>query len=270
MTKHFSGNVKLYNEEFFINTTTGEGMPRLFKKIDPLLVKISKSIYISGYTFDDLKQELSIIVLEGLYSFDQTKGVKLSSFLHVHLHNKVISKIKQANKLTKHASTIKGDSEFPKVCECGCSVFYVKKLNAANEVESIQCDSCERIFRKNCRVSKKEFLFSELASVMPPDKSSGTNESTSGGSQNSILDRLDLEPVFPVGMLPSKRIEIQESIDSICENVDDKTATILRMIALEDCSIKEAAEEVGLSQWAANLRLKGLVKNKNVRDMLGK
>lgn len=258
MKKHFSGDVKLYNEQFYINTETGEGMPRLLKKIDPLLIKMAKSIYISGYDFDDLKQELSILVLEGLSTFDASKGIKLSSFLHIHLHNKIVSKIKQANRIRRNAFAFKENSEFPKVCECGCDVFYIKKENENKEPVSIQCDSCERVYRKNCRISKREISFSEFRE---PDSSKDD------GKINNIADDCGL---YNKGFSVSNSIEVEESITSICNNVDEKTAKILRMIALQDSSIKDAAEEVGITEWAANLRMKSLVKNKYVKEMLGR
>ena len=46
MSNYFTGNVRVYNEEFYINANTGEGLDRVLKKIDPLLFKMSNSLFI--------------------------------------------------------------------------------------------------------------------------------------------------------------------------------------------------------------------------------
>ena len=74
--------------------------------------------------------------------------------------------------------------------------------------------------------------------------------------------------VFNPGYSAQAMFDAEASIDSVCDGLDEKTSKILRMISLEDYSIKDAAEEVGLSPWAANLRLKNLSRNKKIRDML--
>jgi len=86
--------VKMYNEEMNICHESGKGYDLVLKKIDPLLNKNAKRLCKFGYEFEDAKQELVIMILRGIRNYDIDKGVKLSTFLHIHLNNKIISKIK--------------------------------------------------------------------------------------------------------------------------------------------------------------------------------
>ena len=136
MSNHFEGNVKLYNEEFYVNTGTGEGLDRVLKKIDPLLFKMSNSLFIPNYAPEDVKQELAIIAIEGVRSYDSTKNVKLSTFLHIHLHNKIISKIRSKNKLSNNAFSVSENASLPDTCECGGGSFK-SEINLVLEVVNI-------------------------------------------------------------------------------------------------------------------------------------
>ena len=261
MSNHFQGNVKLYNEEFYVNTTTGEGLDRVLKKIDPLLFKMSNSLFIPNYAPEDVKQELAIIAIEGVRSYDSTKNVKLSTFLHIHLHNKIISKIRSKNKLSNNAFSVSEDGSLPATCECGSSSFK-SEVKDGSEV-SRECTSCDKVYKKEIRTAKKEVLFSEIGSRM----SAGSDKS----EEVLFIDTVGSEDsVFGNGRAEMESLEAEASIASICDGLDEKTSQILRLISLEDYSIKDAAEEVGLSPWAANLRLKNLSRNKKIRDMLMK
>lgn len=259
MSNYFQGNVKLYNEEFYVNSNTGEGLDRVLKKIDPLLFKMSNSLFIPNYAPEDVKQELAIIAIEGVRSYDSTKNVKLSTFLHIHLHNKIISKIRSKNKLSNNASSFSEDASLPSVCECGSEAFKVETKDGIDITK--ECNSCDRTYRKEIRTAKKEVLFSEIGARMSANLDEEVMFIDSVGSEDAV---------FSSGKSAEAILDAEASITSVCEGLDDKTSRILKLISLEDYSIKDAAEEVGLSPWAANLRLKNLSRNKKIRDMLYK
>jgi len=259
MSTYFEGNVRLYNEEFYVNANTGEGLDRVLKKIDPLLFKMSNSLFIPNYAPEDLKQELAIIAIEGVRSYDSTKNVKLSTFLHIHLHNKIISKIRSKNKLSNNAFSVSEDISLPSTCECGSGSFKIETRDGS-EI-SRECISCDKTYKKEIRTAKKEVLFSEIGARMSANLDEEVLFVDSIGSDESI---------FNSGKNSEDELEAEASISSVCQGLDDKTSKILRLISLEDYSIKDAAEEVGLSPWAANLRLKNLSRNKKIRDMLMK
>jgi RNA polymerase sigma factor (sigma-70 family) len=256
MANLFSGNVKVYNEEIFVDSVTGLGIDRVLKKIDPLLFKMAKSIYIQGYTVEDIKQELAVLAIEGVRSFDASKNVKLSTFLHIHLHNKIISKIRSQNKLSNNASSSIEDSSLPDACDCGSTIFMVETKGGE---ERRECVSCNKLYTKKLKNAKHEIPFSVM------DEKVDQNED----GKLLFIDSVPRDnSVFGGNQDSEDEMEISSSIESICQDLDEKTAKIVRLVCLEDYSIKDAADEVGLSSWAANVRLKNLSKNKKIKDML--
>jgi RNA polymerase sigma factor (sigma-70 family) len=256
MANLFSGNVKVYNEEIFVDSVTGLGIDRVLKKIDPLLFKMAKSIYIQGYAVEDIKQELAVLAIEGIRSFDASKNVKLSTFLHIHLHNKIISKIRSQNKLSNNASSSIEDSSLPDACDCGSTIFMVETKGGE---ERRECVSCNKLYTKKLKNAKHEIPFSVM------DEKVDQNED----GKLLFIDSVPRDnSVFGGNQDSEDEMEISSSIESICQDLDEKTAKIVRLVCLEDYSIKDAADEVGLSSWAANVRLKNLSKNKKIKDNL--
>lgn len=262
MSEYFSGTVGVYNEVFYINANTGDGFDRLLRKIDPLLFKMSKAFYINGYSAEDLKQELAILAIEGVRTFDGTKNVKLSTFLHIHLHNKIISKIRSKNKLSNNAFATNESGSLPSVCECGSDVFLI--VEKFGEETSRECTVCDRIYKKEIRAAKREI---GLGDVGAPTKS---NDMLSGMEFIDTVSESDA--MYSPMETAEKAIELEASIQAICESrgMDPETAQLLRLVSLDDYSVKEAAEEIGISPWAASLKLKNLARNRKIRDMLGR
>lgn len=253
---------KVYNEEFFIDANTGVGLERLLAKINPLLFKMSHSLYIPGYESEDLKQELSIMAVEGVRSYDISKNVKLSTFLHIHLHNKIISKIKSKNKLSHNAFNTSEGHSLPSVCECGSGNFLITEENG--EELTRECVSCDKIYRKNIRTAKREVAFSTI------DKGGHAAGFYCRADFNFIDGIEDGNNIFGSELSKSDLLEMEASLNSACDNLDEKTAAILKMVVLKDYSIQDAAEKVGMSPWSANLRLKHLSKNRKIKDILSR
>ena len=99
------GIVKMYDEEMFLDLTTGIGVDKVIKKIDPLINKWASSVSFGDMLFEDRRQEIYIIAIQGIYKYDCNKNTKLSSFLHTHIKNKVLSKIRSVNKKSNNAIT---------------------------------------------------------------------------------------------------------------------------------------------------------------------
>jgi len=98
------GVVKMYDEEIFIDISSGMGIERVLKKIEPLINKWAADIRFGDMPFEDRKQEIYIIALQGIEKYDDSKGTKLSSFLHTHIKNKILSKIRSVNKKSNNAN----------------------------------------------------------------------------------------------------------------------------------------------------------------------
>lgn len=66
-----------------------------------------------------------------------------------------------------------------------------------------------------------------------------------------------------------EKSDFETSLVKICSKLDNKTRKIIELIYFEDYSIKDAAEEVGLSGWAASMRLKKLSERGTFRNIFG-
>jgi RNA polymerase sigma factor (sigma-70 family) len=110
-TGYFEGIVDVYDETFYVNTLTNVGLESVLKKVEPLINKMCSKTYISGYAFEDIKQELNIMVIQGISKYDPAKGTKLSTFLQNHLRKKMISKLRSVNKMSNDSSSISFTSD---------------------------------------------------------------------------------------------------------------------------------------------------------------
>jgi len=223
--KSFSGIAELYDEKIYIDTGTGEGLDRALKKIDPLLCKMASKTYMSDYSFEDIKHELVLIAIEGIRAYDPSKKVKLSTFLHIHIRNKLISKIRSLNKLSNDASVI-------------------------SDGGSDNRDSCRRV--------RSEINFSQITDAMASGDDSGIE----------FIDTVSEDDGMYGGGLGSiDQSDFRSALSKMSKSIDKKTSRILELVCLRDYSIKDAAAEVGLSGWAASMRLKNLNKNRVIRDI---
>lgn len=104
--------VRMYDEDILINKKSGKGFQKVLDKIDPLISSMAVRYKINNYAVSDLKQELYLIAVQGIKAFDPNKNVKLSTFLHVHLNNKIISKLKSSLKKSNNAVYLNNQDEF--------------------------------------------------------------------------------------------------------------------------------------------------------------
>lgn len=223
--KNFKGTVKMYKETYYVDTETGEGVDKVLKKIDPLLCKMASKTFISGYTFEDIKQELTVMAIKGIKAYDPSFQTALSSFLHGHLYKKLISKIKSENKMSNDASLIS------------------EKNKGSNEL----------------RVAKGELSFSQCGSRY--------NDGEEIPFEYSLEES---DGFYQSPKLRYEDVDFEVSFDKISKKLDPKTSKILKLICFEDYTIKDAAAKVGLSGWAASIRIKQLAKKHSIRSVLGK
>lgn len=101
--------VRMYNEEFKIDRVTMAGYDKVLKKIEPLICDYARKFFFGDMEYEDRKQEIYMIAIHGINNFNPNRGTKLSSFLHTHIRNKIISKIKSLNKKSNNASRYFGD-----------------------------------------------------------------------------------------------------------------------------------------------------------------
>jgi RNA polymerase sigma factor (sigma-70 family) len=232
MEKGYRAYVEVYDDRYYVDTNTGEGFDKVLAKIDPLLNKFASTMYIPGYKFEDAKSELSIIAIEGIMAFDPHREVKLSTFLHKHIHNKKISFIRSENKMSNDAFAlqIKAGEEDP----------------AAPKIKKI----------------REELFFSQFKPINDSDSQQVPFENTI-----SEEGKLGYDSTFLKNR--NDKSEFESSLDTVCDRLDSKTRKIIELMYYQDYSIKDAADEVGLSGWAASMRLKKLSDKSYVRNMFG-
>lgn len=244
---HYSCVVRVYDEDVYVDTNTGDGFSRVLERIDPLLCKMASKTYMPGYRFDDIKQELCIIAIEGINSFNPKKKVKLSTFLHIHLRNKLVSKIRSVNKLSNDAFA--WGSAASAACDCGGSILCVDKA-VAQPVG--RCEDCGKEYKNFYRKSREEILFTQI----------NPKKDKNGDEYGSFQDSIGGDDALHGNRFSRiEYIDFVKSINSLKEFIDDKTAKIIELVCLEDYSIKDAASQVGLTGWAASMRLKKLARN---------
>jgi RNA polymerase sigma factor (sigma-70 family) len=227
MRNNYAASVEVYDETIYVDTNTGEGIDKVLAKINPLLCGQAAKSYLAGYTFEDLKQELTVMALDGIYAYDPTRGVKLSTFLQTHLRHKFISKLRSENKMSNDAFVIDDsgsrdtNSKIPRVRE---------------ELSFSQCTP-----------------ITNDGELIPFELSVGEDDSVYG------VRRMDFDSV-----------NFRLSLKKLLSKIDDKTAKIVELVYFEDYTIKDAAEIVGLSGWAASMRLKNLSKKRSFQDIFDK
>ena len=257
--KSYRTNIRMYDEDIYVDTNTKQGYDRIIERINPLLCKWASRTYMPGHSFEDIKQELTILVIEGINAFDPSKKVKLSTFLHTHLRNKLVSKIKSFNKLSNDACSLH-DEIAGEICDCGGKIEKKTITNYLGFAEDKWvCQSCELAFSSNLRKSKGEINFSSMPKI---DMSSGEEYLD---FENTIEEKSSLYFDDKDGY---ERADLLLMLGKMEKKVDDKTFAILKMVCIEGYSFKDAAEKVGLTSWAASVRLKKLAKSRLMSDLL--
>lgn len=227
MKQHYAADVEVYDETIFVNTETGEGIDKVLKKIDPLLCGQSAKSYLPGYTFEDIKQELTVIAIDGIYAYDPTRGVKMSTFLQTHLKHKFISKLRSENKMSNDAfgfddsGTDRGPSKIQRVRE------------------ELSFSQCTPVNHEN--------------EMIPFEHSVGEDDGMYGERRVSY-----------------ESVDFQISLKKLLKKIDPKTAKIVELVYFKDYTIKDAAQQVGLSGWAASMRLKNLASKRAFKDIFDK
>jgi len=82
--------VIVYGKEILINTNDGSGFCKVFERMKPSIIKLSKFYCsISEIEYIDAYQDICTFMLEGILKYQIGKS-SLSSFLHLYAHNKII------------------------------------------------------------------------------------------------------------------------------------------------------------------------------------
>jgi RNA polymerase sigma factor (sigma-70 family) len=228
----FEGIVEVYDEKFYVNTKENIGISSVLEKIEPLLNKMASSVYISGYSFEDIRQELILIAIDGIQSFDITKDVKLSTFLHVHLKNKLISKLKHKNKMANDATLV-----------------LEEKVTDEKKTED-----------KRYRKIKQEVSFGVFRT--------NNDQSNGRGDTLNIEETIATEnSVFGIKANSVSEIDFEISLQQFLETLDPTMSEIIKLIYYEDLSIKDASQRLNQNPLTISNKLKKLQNKAAFKEM---
>ena len=233
----------MYDESVFIDTKTGEGVDQVIKKITPLIEGMAARSHIAGYSFEDIKQEICLLVVDGVKKYDPSRDVKLSTFLHWHLKNKFITKLKSLNTMANDATSMRDE----KIESCPCG----GEIKRDSTKDAFICSSCKKIHKAVYRSSRRELVFSEM-------KLGASDEGDEGDYINYVSTD---DSIFPSRFGNISGLETKIFFEKLESVLDDKTAKILRKFCIEGTTMQEAAKSVGMTGWAASVRLKRIRKN---------
>jgi len=147
------------------------------------------------------------------------------------------------------------------MCECGGLISFkkVNSLESQDRITKYSCNECEKEYKPIHRRSREELVFSAMPKTDP-------NSGEEYAEFENCLSNTD--NFYSDNSTPFERIDLEMAIEKLSTMIDKKTYVILKMVCLEGHSIKDAAKEVGLTGWAASMRLKKLDRYKIINDLL--
>jgi DNA-directed RNA polymerase specialized sigma24 family protein len=88
---NFSGTVMMYGSPIHLNTITGDGISEILSKMSKFIERFSseEGNNDAAVEFSDIRQDVYLTALEGIYAYDPMRNTQLSTFLHRHVNNRM-------------------------------------------------------------------------------------------------------------------------------------------------------------------------------------
>jgi RNA polymerase sigma factor (sigma-70 family) len=222
---------KTYDKKYRLNKRTGKNFDLLMEKVTPLVIKLARRYQAElRDSLEDVIQDIYVLALEAIQTFNSKKGVKFSTFLHVHLENKLITKVRHVNTQKNNASLL-------------------RHIDEVREDGTIYSRSPRTL---NFEVGRRE---------SPGDHETGEGiapESSSlfySKNQLDIIDfRLSLDSLLKIYHVPQETVKVIESMYLKDENISD-------------CLPAKPNSDQKYSAWAISVRLKNLAKKTKFREL---
>lgn len=255
----FVGKAFIYEHEVFIDTFTGEGYNIVIRKMKSYIDWYSGKIRLSGFEREDIKQLIVMILLDGIRRYNPNLKIKLSTFLYVHIRNRLISRIKEETRQSLNATYNEPLYKF--ICVCGNSVIKNK-----NEILHIVCILCNAKIDNKWIIRPEHNNPSSLDNILTSTNDDDNFNETDKVALISYNGRLNHLIDFFGKIDTTDDVDRNLDFSNILNDEDLTTRKIAELMYSKDYSITDAAKEVGLSCWAASLRLKKLKSKKVIRD----
>lgn len=235
----FIGKAFVYDDEVFVDTTTGKGYDQVIEKMKEYVNWYSGKVNLLGFDKDDIKQLIVVYLLDGIRRYDPNYKIKLSTFLCVHVKNRMISRIKDDMRESKNATH--NEQLFRFKCECGFS-FTTTKQEGMNS-ECIQCKK---------KVSKSWDIKVEHNSALLTDATYLLGDA--GDNRDINHDKETIQ-----------KIENALDISALLKKEDHITRSIGELM-LKDYSITDIAKELNITGWGASLKLRRMGNKERIKD----
>ncbi len=248
----FSGVVAVYDSEIYVDTRSGVGYDEVIKKLNPLIYKFTKKYYMSKKDLvEDIKQDIVLIILDGIKKFNPEKETKLSTFIEMYVNQKLIKKVRDNNRDFRSATSL-NISKYKIICRCG---FRDTVSLSPQDIKDYCCSVCgKKIEKIPRRISVGDINASDLSSPLSSDQSSN--------------------PPLDMDIFQEKKddsdICFANDLQNWVSDKDEKLAKIISLYCFNDYSITAASKLVGITSQGGNGKLKDLKKNKKLLEILGR
>lgn len=99
--RKFAGSVIVKNQKVFIDTNNGAGFYKVIELMESyvhMLVRFGVSLC-SWSTPEDIRQDIYVLILEGIPKYNPNRGASLSTFLHRFIKNRLIDSSRKIDPL---------------------------------------------------------------------------------------------------------------------------------------------------------------------------
>ena len=92
---YFAGNVLVHDKVIYIDTSNGTGFQKVFENLSGTILKLSHFGACNFGSFEDAKQEICLVMLEGILKYKPDKDASLSTFLYRVGYNRIIDQARK-------------------------------------------------------------------------------------------------------------------------------------------------------------------------------
>lgn len=93
-----TGNMMINGKSVYINISTGEGFDEAFRLMEGTIHKLALKSWVVFESVEDAKQEVCLLMLEGMLHYDKSRGAALSTFLYQYAYNRIVDRIRSVNR----------------------------------------------------------------------------------------------------------------------------------------------------------------------------
>ena len=134
--KKFAGLVVVKNQKIFIDTSDGTGFYRVFELMESYIYMLTHFGFslCSWSSFEDIKQDIYVLILEGIPKYNPNKGASLSTFLHKFIKNRLIDSSRKNDPLRGRCNYV--------VMADDIGGFYYDPLDPTDKIDLIRKIQC--------------------------------------------------------------------------------------------------------------------------------